>query len=389
MLAGAPTRAPLTLAELLPPELSARLTNLDVVSRRVFAGKLQGERRSKRRGRSVEFDDYREYVPGDDLRHIDWNVFARLDRFFIKLFQEEEDLAVQLIIDASPSMNAGSPSKLLFAARLAMALGYIGLVRNNRVSAAIVGGHAGKLRLLTPMRGKRSLQPLAQFILDEAFVPSSGPAAPPSTRDPAADFTAAMRTLATARQGKGVAIVFSDLLLPPPPPAEGGYAAGLKLLAGAGGTSGPIGGSGGAGGVGSAGGGFDVYLIHTLAPSEIDPTRDGRVGATGKPVTASPATTPAADPNAPAATTSQDDDDASARGGLVGDLRLTDVETGRGADVTITPDLLRAYLANVERFIAQAKSFCRARGITHLLATSDADVPTLVLHTLRRNGLLG
>ena len=124
--------------ELLGPDLAARLDRLDVISRKIFAGKLPGERRSKRRGRSVEFDDYREYVPGDDLRHIDWNVYARLDRFFIKLFREEEDLAVHILLDASPSMDAGGgerePSKLVFAQRLAMAVAYVSEMLRARLS---------------------------------------------------------------------------------------------------------------------------------------------------------------------------------------------------------------------------------------------------------------
>src|SRR5262245_27948309 len=101
----APSRAPgpRTMEELLGAGLIGALDRLDVLSRKVFAGKLPGERRSKKRGQSVEFDDYRNYVPGDDLRHIDWNVFARLDRFFVKLFREEEDLALHVVIDASAS----------------------------------------------------------------------------------------------------------------------------------------------------------------------------------------------------------------------------------------------------------------------------------------------
>src|ERR1044072_7825260 len=113
---------------LLSSEFMARLDQLDVMSRKLLAGKMQGERRSKRRGQSVEFEDYRNYVPGDDLRHGDWNVFARLGRFFIKVFQHEEDLSCHVVLDASASMEAGNPSKLVTTQRVAMALSYIALV---------------------------------------------------------------------------------------------------------------------------------------------------------------------------------------------------------------------------------------------------------------------
>jgi uncharacterized protein (DUF58 family) len=87
LIAGGNPNRPRSVQELVSAEFCARLDRLDVLSRRIFAGKMQGERRSKRRGQSVEFEDYRNYVAGDDLRHVDWNVFARLDRFFIKVFQ--------------------------------------------------------------------------------------------------------------------------------------------------------------------------------------------------------------------------------------------------------------------------------------------------------------
>src|SRR2546422_11476849 len=93
---------------LLDPAFMARLDQLDVISRKLLAGKLKGERRSKRRGQSVEFADYRNYVVGDDLRFIDWNLFARLDRLFIRLFMEEEDLHFSILIDNSLSMAFGS-----------------------------------------------------------------------------------------------------------------------------------------------------------------------------------------------------------------------------------------------------------------------------------------
>src|SRR3954466_13331304 len=134
-----PTR-PRTIDELLSSELISKVSHLDFTSRKIFAGKLKGERRSKKRGESVEFADHRPYVVGDDLRHIDWNIYGRLDRLFLKLFLEEEDLALHIILDCSASADCGRPSKFLYMQQLAMALGYVGLVNLTRVTLSAVGG---------------------------------------------------------------------------------------------------------------------------------------------------------------------------------------------------------------------------------------------------------
>src|SRR5215475_10675589 len=118
---------------LLDAQFLARLEQLELVSRKIFQGRLKGERRSKRKGQSVEFADYRNYVIGDDLRHLDWNLFARLDRLFIRLFMEEEDLHFYLLLDNSLSMDFGTPTKLHYARQIAAALGFIGLVNLDRV----------------------------------------------------------------------------------------------------------------------------------------------------------------------------------------------------------------------------------------------------------------
>src|SRR5579884_3549442 len=119
---------------LLDPAFMARLDQLDVMSRKLLAGKMKGERRSKRRGQSVEFADYRNYVIGDDLRFIDWNIYARLERLFLKLFLEEEDLSLYVLLDVSKSCDFGTPNKAFYMKQVAAALGYIGLVNYNRVT---------------------------------------------------------------------------------------------------------------------------------------------------------------------------------------------------------------------------------------------------------------
>src|SRR5512133_4291250 len=122
--------------ELLSSEFMHRIEGMDILSRKILTGKLKGERRSKRRGQSVEFADYRNYVIGDDLRFIDWNIYARLDRLFLKLFLEEEDLSLYVLLDVSKSCDYGDPNKALYLKRVAAALGYIGLVNYNRVTIA-------------------------------------------------------------------------------------------------------------------------------------------------------------------------------------------------------------------------------------------------------------
>src|SRR5919106_2783203 len=118
---------------LLDADFLTRLQRLEIVSKKVFVGKTKGERRSKRKGQSVEFADFRQYVPGDDLRFIDWNLFARMERLYLKLFLEEEDLHFYALVDASTSMDFGEPTKLQYAKQLAASLAFIGLCRADRV----------------------------------------------------------------------------------------------------------------------------------------------------------------------------------------------------------------------------------------------------------------
>ena len=364
---------PASVAELLPVELAARLDTVDVISRKMLAGRLQGERRGKRRGRSVEFDDYREYVPGDDLRHIDWNVLARLDKFFIKLFQEEEDLSLDLLIDCSPSMHAGEPTKLLFAARLACALGYLGLVHNNRVSVTCFGNTwpgstaintntatntatdaqpSSRLTLkrLEPLRGRRNTQRLVQFILDQAFLPPAGVSA--IAADVGLD--KAIRAAVSRPSGaKGVLILISDMLVPPVDKTPG-YDAALRTLGAACGGS-----------IGRGGATVDAYIIQTLAPTELDPAGENASGAN----TAAPGRTRAAQ--------------------LLGDVRLTDAETGRAAELTITPRLIATYRQALTRYNQQLSAACAARGIGFVSVPTDVEIASLVLGLLRRRGIVG
>lgn len=227
---------PKRVDDLIDSDLMARLDHVDVLSRKIFAGKIQGERRSKKRGVSVEFADYRHYTHGDDLRFVDWNVYARLDKLFLKLFLEEEDLSLIIAIDSSSSMDWGNPNKFIFAQKLAMALGYIGLTNHNRVSLYTFDSRG--LEPLTSMRGRRRTQEMGRWLLDRE----------PGGRS---SFNDAMRTISLGRQGKGVMVLISDFLF------KEGYEQGLRYI---------------------AGGGFDTFCIQVLSPEEIDPAKAGLAG---------------------------------------------------------------------------------------------------------------
>src|SRR4051812_40653536 len=137
--------------ELLEAGFMTRIEQLEIISRKIFASKLKGERRSKRKGQSVEFADYRNYVVGDDLRFIDWNIYARLEKLFLKMFLEEEDLNITVMVDVSKSMDFGSPTKALYAKRVAAAMAYIGLCNLDRVNV-----YAYSDRLVGELPGLRS-----------------------------------------------------------------------------------------------------------------------------------------------------------------------------------------------------------------------------------------
>ncbi len=338
MLVGSASDRPAKPEALLDPRLLARLERVDIRSNKMFPGKLQGERRSKKRGQSVEFDDYRNYVPGDDLRFIDWNVYARLDRLFIKLFLEEEDLALHLIIDASASMHAGSPSKALAAARIALALGYIGLVNNNRVTLSVFGAPgAQRIARLPDMRGRRHTRRLTEFIINSIWQDDTGTLAPSGPSGARASFDAALNTIARLRVGKGVMVLLSDMLIPD------GYEQGLRSLSAASGSS--------ARGSGGGKGGYDLHCLQILTPEEIDPAR-------------------------------------LLERGLSGDVRLTDIETAHAAEITLAPDLVRAYRARFESFTSTLNEFCTARGMSHLLVRTDQSIESIVLDSLRRTGIV-
>ena len=160
---------------------------------------MKGERRSVRRGQSVEFADYRNYTVGDDLRQLDWNAYARLEKLFVKLFVEEEDVTIHLLVDASRSMDYGEPNKLDAARRAAAALGYLGLASMDRVSVAFLGD--GAATGMRPMRGKQRALELFKFLSEPRTERLTG-------------LAAAARAYAGRIRGRGPLLLISDLMDP-------------------------------------------------------------------------------------------------------------------------------------------------------------------------------
>jgi uncharacterized protein (DUF58 family) len=234
---------------LLTPELLRRLEQFQLLAQRRSKSAAKGERRSRARGQSVEFADYRNYVAGDDLRYLDWNLFGRLERLFLKLYEEERELPVRLFLDASESMSFGIPRKFDFARQVAAAVGYVALCGFDRVSVQVFPERDGRLDAAAPngpspawaeraarqalraVRGKRSA---LQFFQNLSQLSAGGPA----------DLNEALRRGALESRQKGVAVVLSDFLDP------AGYEAGLGALVAR---------------------GFQVDAVQILSPEELQP----------------------------------------------------------------------------------------------------------------------
>jgi uncharacterized protein (DUF58 family) len=222
-----------TTSSLLSPQLLAQLERLELVTRKVFRGRMKGERRSKRKGQSVEFADFRQYVPGDDLRFIDWNLFARIERLYLKLFLEEEDLHFYALIDASASMEFGEPTKLQFAKQLAAALGFIGLCRADRVKVETLATKSSKPGPV--LRGRGSLWRLIDHL--EAIEPGEN-----------VSLAEGVKNFCLRNTGKGILVLITDLM------DKAGYEQALRFLV----TQ-----------------QMDVYLLHVLCPEELNPVIKG------------------------------------------------------------------------------------------------------------------
>ncbi len=213
-----------------------KINQLTLVASRVRSGAIKGERRSSRRGSSVEFADYRNYTPGDDLRRLDWNIYARLEKPFIKLLEEEEDLAVYVLIDGSRSMDwgAGEQNKFQYALKLAAGIGAIALSSGDLLSIGLL--QSGRVATeFGPSRGQYALPRLFRFL--ESL-----------KADGKTNLNISLREYSVKPRRAGLLILISDLLV------EDGYETGLRQLLGR---------------------GHEAALLHILTPDEIDPQLAG------------------------------------------------------------------------------------------------------------------
>ena len=221
--------------ELFDEDFQRRLETLAVVSRRVFAGRQRAERRSSKKGSGVEFADHKSYVPGDDFRFVDWSIYQRFGRLLIRLYEEEEDLSIYFIVDASSSMAfAGSP-KLAQAKRLCAALAYVGLANLDRVT--IVGVNEGVVARLPTTRGKNQIFKVFDFL---RRLEAKG----------ATNLGEAITTFVAQHKRRGLAVLISDFYDPD------GFEAGLNTL---------------------RYNKFEPYALHVVDPAEAHPVLRGDV----------------------------------------------------------------------------------------------------------------
>lgn len=311
-----------------------RIDRLALAVRRRRAGQQRGERRSTRRGSSVEFADYRDYAKGDDLRHVDWNVYARLERPFVKLFEDQEDLTVHLLLDASRSMDwppapgrplpvraglvpaPGRPQgvpvredivpapefhKWLYARRTAAALGYIALSSGDRLHVALL--QQGTPPHFGPARGKGQTMPLLRWLGAQQAAGTT-------------DLDRTLRDYAFAARHPGLVVLISDLLAP--------YRDGLSALLAR---------------------GYEALLLHVLSPDEADPP-------------------------------------------LAGDLKLVDVESGHEQEVTVDAAMRDQYRRRLAAWQQDNTQWSTRHGAAYVPVTTDLPFDQLILYHLRQRGLV-
>lgn len=208
------------------------LDRLALLTRRTVVGAMQGERRSPRRGSSVEYADFKAYTPGDDFRQIDWNLYARLEKFFLKLFVAEEEITLHLLIDTSASMDWGQPNKLRYAAQAAGALGYIALAGLDRSQMMSFGGDSEQR--IPSVRGRAGVTPLFSFL---SKLKGSG----------STSLVQACRRYAQTARVAGPLLLCTDLLTPD-------WEEALRALGRR-----P----------------FEITLLHILSPDELNPPLEG------------------------------------------------------------------------------------------------------------------
>lgn len=223
------------MEKLLNPNLIQKLETLKLRVKRAFATNFKGERRSPNRGGSVEFADYRSYQPGDDFRYVDWNIYARLDKLFLKMFLEEENVKVHILIDSSKSMDFGNPSKFQYAKKVAAAIAYISTLNLDSTSVGLI---AEKFIKFSPtIRTKFEISKLISF-LSELNIGAK------------IDLTEAFKLYLRISPTPKVMFLLTDLLFSSPKE----YEVGLKQLLHM---------------------GFDLKIIHIFCDEELNPNLQG------------------------------------------------------------------------------------------------------------------
>jgi uncharacterized protein DUF58 len=313
-------------------EFLSKLDRLSLVLGRDLLSGLMGEHNALRRTSGIEFADHRQYSPGDDLRRVDWNAYARLGTLHIRQSQAEHDTVLYLLVDASPSMEYGEPSKFLVARRLAAAFGYIALSHLDAVVVSAPGsdegrGAGGEGRRVSAWEPGSTPPPQEDIALStqhSALSTIKGRAEAGSLFRYLQAIQA--RSIASfdnvlsgwsARRGQGrIAIVISDLLLD-------GYQEGVRQLVGA---------------------GFQVMVLHVLSPDELRPSE-------------------------------------------MGEVELTDSETGKRLEIHLGEASIAEYRRRLDAWLAESEAWCRANGAHYLLVQSDWEVERVLLDTMRRHGV--
>ena len=314
---------------LLDPEFLRKLEMLRIRARHSFPGVTRGERRSTRQGSSVEFSDFRKYEAGDDFRHIDWNIYARLDRLMLRQFLEEEDVRIDILLDASGSMRFGTPvSKFDYARRAAAALAFLAIEGHDRVGVAVFDSKVGQR--VRALRGQGQLRSIVSFL---ESLPREAPAGPGSQiraegqgmgsgggeSTGATDLASVLRAFRQANSRTGILFIISDFL------DAGDFRRQLKLAAHA---------------------GFDVNLVQVLSLEEKEPV-------------------------------------------LAGDLLLIDCETGDQCEVSKDSATMKAYRLALDGLTRGLEDFCRTYGIGYSLVSTDQSFEDLLLRNMVESRMLG
>jgi uncharacterized protein (DUF58 family) len=209
MVLSAPSAQRRVDTKLFDDEFLKKLEYLYIVSKKIFSGRMRAERRTKKTGSGIEFADHRDYTLGDDFRYIDWNIYGRMERLLLRLFEEEEDLSIYMLVDCSKSMLIGNPQKIQYAMKVAAALCYVGLANLDRVSIVPFGGDL--MDRMEPTRGKGRIFKVFEFLsqVEPGGLTNVGPC---------------LTKFVHQNKRRGLAVVISDFYDPT------GYEEGLNVL---------------------------------------------------------------------------------------------------------------------------------------------------------------